>query len=95
MAKVLGISWDEFSQRYAQPTYEKGVWELLEVEVEGAFDCILLDRCEETGTTRCRAHQARPTQCRTWPFWPERLRPGSEADAAARGKGHQGSKGTG
>ena len=73
MAKVLGISWDEFSQRYAQPTYEKGVWELLEVEVEGAFDCILLDRCEETGITRCRAHQARPTQCRTWPFWPENL----------------------
>ena len=74
MAKVLGIGWEEFSQCYAQPTYEKGVWELLEVDYKGAFDCILLDRCEETGMTKCRAHQARPTQCRTWPFWPENLR---------------------
>ena len=32
---------------------------------EGA--CIFLDG------NRCRIYEARPRQCRTWPFWPENL----------------------
>jgi Fe-S-cluster containining protein len=24
---------------------------------------------------RCSVYQARPTQCRTWPFWPENMKP--------------------
>jgi Fe-S-cluster containining protein len=31
-----------------------------------AASCIFLD----TGTNQCRIYEARPTQCRTYPFWP-------------------------
>ncbi len=33
-------------------------------------DCILLD----PETRRCSVYQARPTQCRTWPFWSGNLK---------------------
>ena len=26
---------------------------------------------------RCSVYEARPTQCRTWPFWPENMTPRS------------------
>ena len=42
-------------------------------------DCVLLD---ET-TRRCTAYEARPRQCRTWPFWDSNLRtPEAWAEAA-------------
>jgi len=31
-------------------------------------DCVLV------GEQGCRAYEARPVQCRTWPFWPENVR---------------------
>lgn len=34
------------------------------------FDCVLLD----PHTRKCLAYQARPRQCRTWPFWESNLR---------------------
>ncbi|MBC7385390.1 MAG: YkgJ family cysteine cluster protein [Cryobacterium sp.] len=30
--------------------------------------------CEFLEGTRCGVYEARPEQCRTWPFWPENLR---------------------
>lgn len=30
--------------------------------------------CPFLDGTRCRVHEARPEQCRTFPFWPEHLR---------------------
>jgi Fe-S-cluster containining protein len=42
-------------------------------------DCVLLD---ET-TRKCTAYDARPRQCRTWPFWDSNLRsPKAWAEAA-------------
>jgi uncharacterized protein len=32
------------------------------------LDCAFLDG------TRCSVYEARPEQCRTWPFWPENMR---------------------
>lgn len=32
-------------------------------------DCIYLD----SRTSRCRVYEARPRQCRTWPFWRQNL----------------------
>ena len=32
-------------------------------------DCILFDGA----TRRCTVYEARPTQCRTWPFWPSNV----------------------
>ena len=31
-------------------------------------DCVYLE-----GGNRCGAYEARPEQCRTWPFWPENM----------------------
>lgn len=74
MAGALGISYDEFMQKYAVRTGP--TWTLIEVDSpEGdGYDCVLLARDAETGLTRCTVHRERPTQCRTWPFWPENLK---------------------
>ncbi len=39
---------------------------------EEQFDCTFLAR-DEAGRATCTIHPVRPTQCRTWPFWPENL----------------------
>lgn len=31
--------------------------------------------CEFLEGKQCRVYKARPTQCRTWPFWPENMSP--------------------
>ncbi len=74
MAKALGLGHQEFLDQFAQ-RFGAG-WILKEVpETDGdGFDCILLARDPETGLTRCTVHRERPTQCRTWPFWPENLK---------------------
>jgi len=42
-------------------------------------DCVLLD----AKTRKCTAYEARPRQCRTWPFWDSNLRsPEAWAEAA-------------
>ena len=35
-------------------------------------DCIFL-RYDDQGHCQCRVYPVRPTQCRTWPFWPLNL----------------------
>lgn len=39
-------------------------------EIPGSWDCVFLD----AETRRCRVYEARPRQCRTWPFWDSNLR---------------------
>ena len=39
-------------------------------ELEGPYS--LLDAPSDCG---CSVYEARPTQCRTWPFWPENMTP--------------------
>ena len=39
----------------------------------GIYDCIFLDRNKYPGKAICSLYEARPMQCRTWPFWPELL----------------------
>lgn len=74
MAAKLGISEEEFYQTYAGEGVDEGHYELHDVHREGyGFDCVLLGRCEQTGKTWCIVHEARPMQCRTWPFWPDNL----------------------
>lgn len=72
MAAKLGVSETEFRRRYARRLGED--WSLNEVETEHGFDCIFLDRKSIPGKAICSLYEARPTQCRTWPFWPENLR---------------------
>lgn len=63
MAAHLGISTLRFTRTYLE-------------KVDGWF------RLKETGSdcqflknNRCSAYEGRPTQCRTWPFWPENMSP--------------------
>lgn len=65
MAAHLGLSTAAFTRRYCQKT--GGVWHL--IEKKGQPDCMFLRE------KRCGIYEARPMQCRTWPFWPEVMTP--------------------
>lgn len=71
MAEALGMRVRDFLLEHGRRW--PGGWALQEVESEHGFDCTLLDRESVPGEALCRAHGARPAQCRTWPFWPENL----------------------
>ena len=47
-------------------------------------DCIFLER-SDGGCTTCSIHPAKPTQCRTWPFWDYNLASPERWNDAARG----------
>ncbi|MFN7825465.1 MAG: YkgJ family cysteine cluster protein [Pseudobdellovibrionaceae bacterium] len=61
MAKHLGISTSAFTRKYCEN--KNGVFHLLEDPKN--TDCMFLKN------KKCSIYDARPTQCRTWPFWPE------------------------
>ncbi len=61
LAAFLGLEPDEFHRRYTAG--EDGSRYLRDV----GPDCVFLDQF------RCTVHPARPTQCRTFPFWPQNL----------------------
>lgn len=65
LAQLLGIQPAAFTRRYCRrtgPTFRL-------IDRPGSADCIFL----ENG--RCGVYEARPLQCRTWPFWPEMMNP--------------------
>ena len=58
-AQYFGISTLSFTRRYCAKT-------------DGHFHLKKLEGpCEFLDGKRCGVYEARPTQCRTWPFWPE------------------------
>ncbi len=60
-AKHLKMRTSEFTKQYCD---RKGpVWHLKEDKKNP--DCLFLK------DKKCSVYTARPTQCRTWPFWPE------------------------
>jgi Fe-S-cluster containining protein len=63
MAKHLGLSLSNFTKKYCGRT--DGNYHLIEDGVN--FDCLFLK------DKRCTVYEARPTQCRTWPFWPDAM----------------------
>lgn len=60
-AKHLKISTASFTKKYCAKT--SGVFHL--IERKDNPDCLFLIN------KRCSVYEGRPTQCRTWPFWPE------------------------
>ena len=70
---------------YAQFTRKKGS-ELKETKAgRHGWDCIMLDRVSQPGKALCRLYEARPRQCRTWPFWAEVVEsPDTWADAGTQ-----------
>lgn len=76
IAGALGITRSEFNNRYTQELRMEiagRTRSLREVETEHGHDCIFLDRASRPGKALCSIHAVRPTQCRTFPFWPEHL----------------------
>lgn len=63
LAKTLGLSTAQFTRRWCAKT--DGYFHLKETR---APDCVFLE-----GGNRCGVYEGRPTQCRTWPFWPENM----------------------
>lgn len=63
LAKHLGQAVEAFSARYVRRVASR--YSLVE---RSNGDCIFWDR--ESG---CSVYEARPDQCRSWPFWPENV----------------------
>ena len=63
LAKYFNISFEEFRTYYCQSS--DGFIHLKEIRKKG--ECIFLKN------KKCNVYKARPTQCRTWPFWPENM----------------------
>jgi Fe-S-cluster containining protein len=61
LAEHLGMPASEFTNRYAEVT--DGLFHLKGPEE----DCMFIRE------GRCGVYEARPRQCRTWPFWPENM----------------------
>lgn len=76
IANRLGITYAEFHARYTHDTPAgRSLRESQFVEAEGKVqhDCIFLDRSVLPGKLVCSLYEDRPTQCRTFPFWPEHM----------------------
>ena len=64
LAKHFGISTLAFTRRYCRKT--EGHFHLIDF----TGPCRFLGGPDGKG---CTVYEARPTQCRTWPFWPENM----------------------
>lgn len=75
MAAEKDVSLEDFYSKYTR-TKGRGrrkYFELREVKSSSGMDCIFLDRQQVPGKAVCSLYDARPTQCKSWPFWPELL----------------------
>jgi hypothetical protein len=61
LARTLRIPTRQFTREYCENT--DGLFHLK----ESGPDCMFLS------DKRCSVYDGRPTQCRTWPFWPENM----------------------
>jgi Fe-S-cluster containining protein len=66
MADHLGMSIDEFRARHTREITVEGQEQPGICVVRAPHGCSFLD----DATNECTIHPARPTQCRTFPFWP-------------------------
>ena len=65
-ADFLGLSVEQFLKTYCET---KNGWVFLKDDPSKNGDCRFLEE------RKCAAYDARPEQCRTWPFWPENMNP--------------------
>jgi Fe-S-cluster containining protein len=62
IAEFFKIPTREFTEKYCDKD-KNGNFHLIEKKMQ--------DNCMFLKGSRCGIYEARPTQCRTWPFWPE------------------------
>jgi len=72
LAAKVGLTESAFYEKFARKL--EGQWSLKENRTSHGYDCIFLDRTTIPGKAICGVYEARPTQCKTWPFWPEIIR---------------------
>jgi Fe-S-cluster containining protein len=65
IAELVGMSLEAFEAKYVRKV---GVRKSL-IEYENG-DCVFFD----TQARKCTVYEARPRQCRTWPFWDSNVR---------------------
>ena len=82
MAERVGLDEATFLRRHARRLAPG--WSLKERKTAYGFDCVFLDRDTVPGKAVCGLYEARPTQCRTWPFWKEVIESPEAWDAAKR-----------
>lgn len=82
IASKLGITRKEFLDRYTRMAGRSR--SLIELETVHGFDCVFLDRETVPGKAVCSIYDARPTQCRTFPWWREHTRSPKAWARAAR-----------
>ena len=63
IAKLLNLEVREFVAKYLFKKMYK--YSIKEIKYNNSFECVFYDR-ESNG---CKIYDARPTQCRTFPFW--------------------------
>lgn len=78
IAALLGMTPENVRRAY---THRVGPDRSLNERDDG--DCVFLVR-DDNGKTRCRIHPARPTQCRTWPFWQSNMTSPADWERSAR-----------
>lgn len=68
LAKRFDLSVDDFRKRF---THKMNLGRSLnEKQTPHGLDCVFLDRETIPGKAICGVYEDRPSQCRTWPFWP-------------------------
>ena len=82
MAAFLGVTLEAFYERYTRDVAGRASLDEIKRK-RGQYDCVFLRR-DDDGKALCSIYSVRPTQCRTWPFWPENLRSRRAWDEAAR-----------
>lgn len=83
MAAKVGVTRDEFRERYTRDTVlGRSLGEKLS---PFGHDCIFLDREAVPGRAVCSLYEARPLQCRTWPFWKSVVASPRHWERASRG----------
>jgi Fe-S-cluster containining protein len=90
IATLIGEDLARFLERY---THETPLGRSLnERPTEHGQDCVFLDRGSVPGKAVCGIYEARPLQCRTFPWWPGHLgspkawrRLGRECEGVGRG----------
>ena len=61
LARHFGLGTRQFTLQYCEK--QGGIWKLRDF----TSACVFLKN------RQCSVYEARPTQCRTWPFWPENM----------------------
>jgi Fe-S-cluster containining protein len=79
LAGHLDMGYSEFIETYCRWVPIGGGVEQLSLKERSNFDCILW------GKGGCSVYEARPLQCRTFPFWASSVRSRDAWDATAEG----------